>query len=101
MHSTSKLSTCVLVLLQFLAGCAPDNRLSDIQRCTAEAQRKAAHGDLPYLQASDSAEVRHDKIGSEIADCMAKSGYRHDQAAMADGRCVDDVDFNAYCYRHA
>lgn len=67
----------------------------------AEAQSKAAHGELPYLLASDSAEVRHDKIGSEIADCMAKIGYRHDEATMTDERCVDDVDFNAYCYRRA
>jgi hypothetical protein len=96
------LAQAALVLLcPFLTGCSQDNRVADIKRCIAKAQYEAAHGQLPYLFAADSAEQRHDKIGGEIADCMAIEGYKHGNAAMADERCVDDVDFNPYCYKRA
>ena len=96
------LAQATLVLLSpFLTGCSQDTRVADVKQCIAKAQDEAAHGQLPYLLAADSAEVRHDKIGSEIAECMATAGYHHDSAAMVDERCVDDVDFNPYCYKRA
>jgi len=33
-----------------------------------------------------------------ITACMEKLGYRHDQGSMANAHCVDDVDYNPYCY---
>ena len=98
MHSKFLLSVCVLALSHCLASCTSDNRVADIKKCIAQVEYKASHGELPYLLATDSAEAHHDKIGSEIVDCMAKAGYRHDETAMANEHCVDDVDFNAYCY---
>ena len=32
---------------------------------------------------------------------MSKAGYGHANFDMSDARCVDDVDFNPYCYRRA
>lgn len=91
----------VVLLSPFLTDCSQDSRAADVKQCIAKAQDEAAHEQLPYLLATDSAEVRHDKIGSEIAECMAMVGYHHDSASMVDERCVDDVDFNPYCYKRA
>jgi hypothetical protein len=86
--------------LTFLTGCSKDTRTSDINACVAEIQHKASQGEQNYLLGTaDSAEERHDKIGGLVAGCMEKLGYRHANRDMTDERCVDDVDFNAYCYR--
>ena len=58
-----------------------------------------SNSQLLYLRSATGNEERHDEIGVEIAECMASKGYRHDNAAMADERCIDDVDYNAFCYR--
>ena len=71
----------------FLSGCSRDNRSTDIKVCTAAAE-KIAQNELPYVRSSATEEERHDDIGSEVANCMAAKGYRHDNGAMADGRCV-------------
>ena len=85
----------------FLAGCSRDNRNADIKLCTAEGEKKVPNSELLYLRTPASEEERHDDIGSGIAECMASKGYHHDNGAMADERCIDDVDYNPYCYRKA
>ena len=82
-----------------ITGCSRDRRSEDVKLCTADAQMKVPTSQLLYLRSAASEEERHDSIGSDIAECMGSKGYRHDSAAMADGRCVDDVDYNPYCYR--
>jgi hypothetical protein len=82
-----------------LSACSRDNRSGDIKICTADAEKKVPNSQLLYLRTAAGEEERHDNIGAGIAECMASKGYRHDEAAMADERCVDDVDFNPYCYR--
>ena len=71
-----------------MSACSPDNREADLQRCIAKAPSKAGSATL-------SAEEVHDAVGAEAADCMAALGYRHDEAGA---KCVDDVDFNSFCY---
>ena len=100
----SLISSCAkiapfVIFAALIAACSRDGRAADIKQCVAEAQQETAHGRLSYLlSATDNAEVRHDKIGGAVADCMGKSGYGHSNREMADERCVDDVDFNPYCY---
>jgi hypothetical protein len=90
-----------IALCPLITGCAPDSRSEDIKICTEEAQKKVPTSQLLYLRSVVSEEERHDSMGSDIAECMGRKGYRHDEAAMADGRCVDDVDYNPYCYRRS
>jgi hypothetical protein len=56
-------------------------------------------GQMHTANPGDTEEQRHDRLGGQIASCMENLGYHHDNSAMTDERCVDDVDFNPYCYR--
>lgn len=85
-----------IAALGLLAACSRDSREADIKQCIAQAQRQASQGQSPYPD--ESAEERHDRLGNDIAACMEKLGYRHDDGAMTDQRCVNDVDYNAFCY---
>lgn len=90
----------LLALIALLAGCTRDSREADIKQCIATSEYQVSHGLLPYkMPPADSAEERHDQIGGVVAGCMHKAGYRHDNAALANSRCVDDLNFNPYCYR--
>ena len=93
------LAQALIALSPFTTGCSRDRRSEDIRVCTEEAQKKVPTSQLLYLRSVTSKEERHDSIGSDIAECMGGKGYHHDGAAMAEGRCVDDVDYNPYCYR--
>ena len=93
------LTQAVIALCPLTTGCSRDRRSEDIKICTEDAQKKVPTSQLLYLRSVISEEERHDSMGSDIAECMSGKGYRHDEAAMADGRCVDDVDYNPYCYR--
>jgi hypothetical protein len=93
-------TAALLGLIAFLTACSRDSREADIKQCIATAEHQVSHGLLPYkLPPADSAEERRDQIGGVVVDCMWKAGYRHDAAASANSRCVDDLDFNPYCYR--
>jgi len=81
---------------ELLSACSGDRREVDTKRCVAQAQQNA--GQAAPSQ-SESAEERRDRIGDQVASCMEELGYRHDASAMANERCVDDVDYNPYCYR--
>jgi hypothetical protein len=72
-----------------LAACSPDHRQADIGKCIAQSEAALPQG------AGVNNEEAHDEVGAMVIDCMKAMGYRHD---MADGRCVDDVDFGPYCY---
>ena len=87
------------LIASFSASCSRDNRVSDIKQCIAEVQREASSGAMNDLQPDDSSEERHDKLGAYVVTCMSKAGYGHANFEMSDARCVDDVDFNPYCYR--
>ena len=93
------LAQALMVVGPFITGCSRDSRSEDMKLCTDDAIKKVPNSQLLYLRSAASAEERHDSIGSDIAECMGSKGYRHDSATMADGRCVDDVDYNPYCYR--
>ena len=71
-----------------LSACSPDNNEADLQRCIAQAPSRSGSATL-------SGEEAHDAVGAEAAECMKALGYRHDQASP---KCVDDVDFNRFCY---
>ena len=88
----------VAVMASFSASCSRDNRDRDIKQCIADVQKKAATGAINDLQAADSSEERHDKLGTYVAACMRQAGYGHANFDMSDARCVDDVDFKPYCY---
>jgi hypothetical protein len=89
----------VLAVCGLLAACSRDNRQADIKMCIATAQHDASQ-EQPggQAQSGESDEERHDRIGGLVTTCMEQAGYRHDQISMADERCVDDVDYNPYCY---
>ena len=89
----------IALILSFSASCSRDTRDSDMKQCVAEVQGDASKGALIDLQPGDNAEERHDKLGAYVAACMSKAGYGHANFEMSDARCVDDVDFNPYCYR--
>lgn len=74
-------------LTGLLAACSPDTREADIHKCIAQSPQTGGPG--------MTSEEEHDAIGAEVADCMKGLGYRHD---LADEKCIDDVDFNRYCY---
>ena len=84
-----------LVLVASLAACSRDRREPDIKACIAEAQHPQPDYSIP---ANESAEEKHDRIGGLTAACMQQRGYRHDDRSMTDQHCVDDVDYNPYCY---
>jgi hypothetical protein len=73
------------------SSCSPDRKQADMDRCLSVAKTENTS------DAGESKEETHDAIGATIVDCMKHAGYRHD---LADGRCIDDVDFNSYCYVH-
>jgi hypothetical protein len=85
--------------ISLISSCSRDNRQADIKQCMAEAEKDAAAGITPDLSPADAGEVRHDKLGAAVAACMSKEGYGHANFDMSDQRCVDDVDFNPYCYQ--
>lgn len=89
------LCAAVVITLQ-LSACSRDSRETDARECIASSQKLASQGQ--HAPPGESEEERHDRIGSEVATCMEKLGYRHDQSSMAEGRCVDDVDYSPYCY---
>ena len=78
-----------------LAACGKDTRQADANGCIADARQRTSQLNLPP---NASAEEKHDKIGTEVAACMEEHGYRHDNGSMTDERCVEDVDYNPYCY---
>ena len=78
----------MIVFAAALSACSPGDSEADLQRCIAKAPSKAGSATL-------SGEEAHDAVGAEAADCMKALGYRHDQASP---KCVDDVDFNRFCY---
>jgi len=86
-----------VAVLGLLSACSKDNRQADTKLCIANSEQMAAQGQL-NLPPDASAEDRHDRIGAEVAACMEGRGYRHDDGAMTDQRCVNDVDYNAFCY---
>jgi hypothetical protein len=88
-----------LVFAFFLIGCSPDTRTTDIKECTVQTQQEMSKDpSASRALANQSAEQRHDAIGNIISACMEQRGYKHDDGAMTDQRCVDDVDYNPYCY---
>jgi hypothetical protein len=89
------------LLALFSASCSRDSRQADIKQCIAKVQQDASRGGLSDLDPSDDSETRHDKLGAVVAECMNEAGYRHQTFDMSDERCVDDVDFNPYCYRRS
>ena len=95
---TSKFLLFVIVTAS-LTACARDTREKDLKQCAAETRlelsgSRQSKGEL----AEETTEERHDAVGEMIAACMEKLGYRHDDGSMADQRCVNDVDYNPYCY---
>ena len=95
------LASSLIFVSPLVAACSRDIRAEDMKVCKEEAENETPTSQLLYLRSTISKEERHDSIGSDIAACMAGKGYRHDQAVMADGRCVDDIDYNPYCYGRA
>jgi hypothetical protein len=96
MKLDSWLTNPAIVFIAFvalLAGCYRDNRADDIKSCTAQAQ-----GHMLTTSKGASADDIHDQIGAVVADCMKAKGYSHDENAMSDARCIDDVDYSPYCY---
>jgi hypothetical protein len=85
--------------LSVSTSCSQDNRQAVIKECIADVQRDASTGSIIDLLPSDNGEIRHDKMGAAVVACMSKAGYSHANFDMTDQRCVDDVDFNPYCYR--
>jgi hypothetical protein len=73
------------------SSCSPDRKQADMDRCISMAKVETTS------DTGESKEEAHDAIGAVVVDCMKQAGYRHD---LADGRCIDDVDFNFYCYVH-
>jgi hypothetical protein len=80
-----------------VSGCTRDNREADVKQCTATSLREASQ--TQTADAAESVDERHDRLGGQIAACMENLGYHHDDGSMTDERCVNDVDFNPYCYR--
>lgn len=86
----------------FSAACSRDNREADMKQCVANTQRDAAQGKLKLqMENAETPEERHDAIGRVVAACMKHAGYKHVGSDLADARCVEDVEFNPYCYRRA
>ena len=97
-ETISRLATAALILT--VAACSRDSREADIKACVAKAQQQTSHGQLPYrVPANASAEDLHDAMGSLVIDCMENQGYRHDGGALANARCIDDIDYNPFCFR--
>ena len=83
-----------------LMACSRDNREQDLKQCTLEIQHQLSQERASQTSLADqSAAERHDAVGGMIAACMEKRGYRHGGGAMASEHCVDDVDYNPYCYQ--
>lgn len=79
--------------------CSKDNRQADMKQCISDVQKDVSEGNITNLSSADIGEVRHDKLGAAVSACMSKLGYSHANFDMSDQRCVDDVDFNPYCYQ--
>ena len=96
---TFKDAISLLVVAAFAVSCSRDTRENDAKVCIAESQGQEKHGAPNALvQQNESLEEQHDRVGGLVVACMERRGYRHDEGAMTDDRCVDDVDFNPYCY---
>ena len=93
----TQLHFAVFATIGLLSACSKDHRQADMKVCIADGEKRAAQGQL-NLPPSASSEDRHDRIGAEVAECMEAKGYRHDDGAMTDERCVNDVDYNSFCY---
>ena len=78
-----------LLLGAMFSACSVDHRQTDIKKCIAKAGTGVMRQD-----GQDEEEV-HDAIGASVAECMKGLGYRYQ---TTDAKCVDDVDFGAYCY---
>ena len=78
----------VLGVVLTVSACSPDSREADLRHCVGAAPSKSGSTSL-------TGEEAHDAVGAEAADCMKLLGYRHD---LAGPKCVDDVDFNSFCY---
>jgi len=87
----------ILTVTGQLSACSRDSREADVKQCVATALRETSQTQTAY--AAESVDERHDRLGGQIAACMENLGYNHDDGSMTDERCVDDVDFNPYCYR--
>ncbi len=72
-----------------LFACAPDHSRADLAKCVAQSTKSALADD------QGTPEEVHDAIGENVAECMKRDGYRHDQSSP---KCIDDVDFNQNCY---
>ncbi|MFO0886592.1 MAG: hypothetical protein U0894_20830 [Pirellulales bacterium] len=83
------------------SSCSPDNRQGDLKQCIAGVDQDTSAHSIPDISPSDRGEVLHDKLGAAIAGCMSEKGYGHTNHDMTDERCVDDVDFNAFCYQRS
>ena len=91
------LRSASVVLMGLLGACSHDSRGADLKQCSATMGRQSSQ--TQAANPGETEEQRHDKLGNQIAACMENLGYRHDNNTMTDERCVDDVDFNPYCYR--
>lgn len=97
----SRHSFCAFAMALLMA-CSRDNREQDVRQCTLEIQHQLSQGRANETSsATESTAERHDAVGGMIAACMETRGYRHDSGAMTGERCVDDVDYNPYCYQKA
>lgn len=89
----------LLVSATILFACSRDTREADFKECSVETQSHLVQDQSASNSLADRTEnERHDAIGSIIAACMEQRGYKHDDGAMTDERCVEDVDYNPYCY---
>jgi len=92
--------SALLVLAIIFIGCSRDTRVADVKECDTQTQRETSTDPSASRALADqSAEQRHDAVGNMIAACMEQRGYSHDDGAMTDQRCVEDVDYNPYCYQ--
>ena len=91
-------TTLMLIIAGWAAACSRDTRQADIKDCIAQSQHQIQGAPPGGTPQNEGFEERHDRIGGMIAVCMEQRGYRHDDGAMTDARCVDDVDYNPYCY---
>lgn len=90
--------TALILAAACLAGCSDDTREADTKVCIARSQHQTQAVSPGASTQDETAEESHDRIGGLIATCMEERGYRHDNGAMTDDRCVDDVDYNPHCY---
>ena len=82
----------ILAIVSFVPvifACAPDHSRDDLAKCVAQNPKS------PLAQDQSTPEELHDAMGETVAECMKRAGYKHDQSGP---KCINDVDFNQYCY---